>query len=141
MKDKGFYLTWRSLLHLSIVGLLLFTVNRISSAAHAGSFAEPQQDVIRLDTRINQLEQRLYIIENNLRNLDQQARVGGARAVSPEDLTRLMAEVSALERRLADDECGLARLDERTLSPEVRRKAGGASNECRQNINAPLRLP
>jgi len=123
-----------------VVGLSLATVFTIASATANGP--TPQQDVIRLDNRITQLEQRLFSIETSLRTLEQQNRITGAtsRGVSPEDLLLLRSEIQALQQRLAGDECGLAKLDERTLSP-ARRKAGAGDDPCRLNFDAPLRLP
>jgi hypothetical protein len=54
-----------------LFGLGWVTTLRISSAEGAGFNANPQQDVIRLENRMNQLEQRLYSIENNIRVLEQ----------------------------------------------------------------------
>ena len=103
--------------------------------------ATPQSD-IRLEQRINQLEQRFYGIESSLRNLEQQSRLAGSsqRGLSVEDVDRLRAEVQTLQLRLQEDECALARLDERTLSP-TRRKSTGRTDPCRVNPDAPLQLP
>src|SRR5262245_56629627 len=136
------YKTWGS---ASVVLLSLVVVSRISSAGRTAP--APEQDVIRLESRLNQLEQRLYSMETNLRTLEQQSRLAGAtsRGVRPDDITLLRAQIAALQIRLTDDECGLAKLDERTLSAamrEARRKAGiGNSDPCRQNADTPLRLP
>ena len=94
-----------------VLGLALLTIS-----------AAPQQDVIRLESRLNQLEQRFYSIESSIRTLEQQSRLGGAnqRDLSQEDVARLRVEIQTLQLRLADDECALARLDERTLSPAMR---------------------
>src|SRR5215208_3444094 len=134
------YCRWRTMLVLFVAGLVLLTVFRISSATTNGP--TPQQDVIRLENRISQLEQRLFSIETGLRSLEQQSRITGAgsRGVSQEDLALLRSEIQTLQQRLADDECGLAKLDERTLSP-ARRKSGAGNDSCRVNIDAPLRLP
>jgi hypothetical protein len=138
---------WRIMLLAGFVALGLLTIFRISSAARSEPDPIAQQDVIRLETRINQLEQRLYTIDSSLRNLEQQSRLAGAtsRGLSQEDLARLLLEIQTLQRRLIDDECGLAKLDERTLAPavrEARRKSGaGRSDPCRLNFDAPLRLP
>src|SRR5215216_7107344 len=118
-----------------VLGLALLTIS-----------ATPQQDVIRLESRVNQLEQRLYSIESSIRTLDQQSRIAGAnqRGLSQEDVARLRAEIQTLQLRLADDECALARLDERTLSPAMRtsrQKSAGRTDPCRANVDAPLRLP
>ena len=107
----------------------------------------PQQDVIRLDARISQLEQRFYTIENTLRTLEQQSRMSGmsgrGAAVTPEDIATLRSEIQTLQVRVMEDECGLAKLDERTLTPaarEARHKAAG-SDPCRLNFDLPLRPP
>jgi hypothetical protein len=118
-----------------VLGLALLTIS-----------ATPQQDVIRLESRINQLEQRFYSIESSIRTLEQQSRLAGAnqRDLSQEDVARLRAEIQTLKLRLADDECALARLDERTLSPTMRasrQRSAGRTDPCRANADAPLRLP
>jgi len=106
----------------------------------------PQQDVIRLDARVSQLEQRLYTIENSLRNLEQQSRLAGMSGrggVTPDDLVLLRTELQNLQVRVMEDECGLAKLDERTLTPaarDARRKAVG-NDPCRLNFELPLRPP
>ena len=126
-----------------VAGLAVVVVFRIALAA--GTTNPPQQDVIRLETRINQLEQRLYQIDTSIRNLETQSRIGGAsRGGSAQDIELLRSQIQALQVRLAEDECALAKLDERTLSPAMRnsRKPGGVrSDPCRTNVDAPLRLP
>src|SRR5690242_17450664 len=106
----------------------------------------PQQDVIRLDSRVSQLEQRLYTIESSLRTVEQQSRMSGLGArggVTPDDIVALRSEIQTLQVRLMEDECALAKLDERTLTPaarEARRKAAG-NDPCRLNFELPLRPP
>jgi hypothetical protein len=102
----------------------------------------PQQDVIRLENRLTQLEQRMYSIETSIRTLEQQSRLSGvsSRNVSPEEIAVMHSEIQTLQRRIVVDECGLAKLDERTLTP-ARRRAGATSDPCRLNFDAPLRLP
>ena len=106
----------------------------------------PQQDVIRLDSRISQLEQRFYTIENSLRTLEQQSRMSGMTGrggVTPDDIAALRAELQTLQVRVMEDECGLAKIDERTLTAaarEARRKAAG-NDPCRLNFDLPLRPP
>ena len=113
-----------------VLGLALLTIS-----------ATPPQDAIRLESRINQLETRLYSIEASIRTLEQQSRIAGAsqRGLSQDDLVRLRADIQTLQLRLVEDECALARLDERTLSPAMRRKSG-RPDPCRANPDAPLQL-
>jgi hypothetical protein len=127
----------------ALVGLLVLGTTLLAVKEHA---AAPPQDAIRLETRINQLEQRLYTIETSVRTLEQQSRVGmvTSRSVTPEDLAALRAELQTLELRLADDECGIAKLDERTLTPAAhtaRVRSGARTEPCRLNADTPVRLP
>ncbi len=116
-------------------------------AARGEAGPAPQQDVIRLDSRVSQLEQRLYTIETSLRTLEQQSRIAGmsgrGAAVTPDDIALLRNEIQNLQVRVMEDECALAKLDERTLTPtarEARRKAAG-NDPCRLNFELPLRPP
>jgi hypothetical protein len=137
-------LRWQVLVLVWVVGLAVLMVFRNSAAAPA---VEPQQEVIRLETRLNQLEQRLYGIETSIRTLEQQSRLAPASrggGVSVQDLALLQSQIQTLQVRLVDDECGLARLDERTLSPAMRnarRQSAGRTDPCRTNVESPLRLP
>jgi cob(I)alamin adenosyltransferase len=133
-------LWWRGLLVVSVVGVLLISIYRIPSAA--GFVASSQQDVIRLETRLTQLEQRIYSIETNLRILEQQSRISGtsSRNVTQEDINRLRTEIQTLQNRLMENECGMAKLDERTLAPAKRGRVS-AGDPCRLNFDLPLRLP
>jgi hypothetical protein len=103
--------------------------------------ATPPQDSIRLESRINQLETRLYTIEASIRSLEQRSAIASSsqRGSSQEDLVRLRADIQTLTLRLQENECALARLDERTLSPAMRRKSG-RPDPCRANPDAPLQL-
>src|SRR4029078_8291891 len=115
-------------------------------AARTNAGPTPQQDVIRLDARISQLEQRFYTIENSLRTLEQQSRITGMNrggSVTPDDIALLRSEIQTLQVRIMEDECALAKLDERTLTPtarEARRRAAG-TDPCRNNFELPLRPP
>ena len=131
-----------------VAALVLLTVFRMSSA-RSDYEPTPAQDVIRLETRINQLEQRLYTMEASLRSIEQQTRIAGAQArsnggVSADEFARLIAHLQALQVRVMEDECALAKLDERTLTAaqrDARRKSGAPTDPCRNNYEAPLRLP
>lgn len=127
-----------------LVCILGFGFLTVSSAARTDSGPAPQQDVIRLETRINQLEQRLFSMDSNMRNLEQQLRlaVSAGRAGGAEDVARIRLELNALQQRLADHECALAKLDERTLTPAMRaaRRKSGANEPCRLSVDTPLQL-
>ena len=133
---------WRGAVLVLVSALGLATGLTISSSAR--NSPEPQQDVIRLENRMNQVEQRLYSMETILRTVEQQSRLAGvnSRGVNPRDLDLLRTEIQLLQRRVEDDECGLAKLDERTLTAEARNtRRNSGSDPCRLNANAPLRLP
>jgi predicted RNase H-like nuclease (RuvC/YqgF family) len=149
-RSRGIDLRWQVLVLVCVMGFGLVMVFRSSAASNPERVAtgpEPQQEVLRLETRINQLEQRFYGIETTIRTLEQQSRLeatsrGGA--VSAQDLALLQSQIQALQLRLAEDECGLARLDERTLSQAMRnarRQSAGRTDPCRTNVESPLRLP
>ena len=148
-RSRGLDLPWQVLVLVCLVGLAVLMVFRSSAAAPAAwtKPPDPTQDAIRLETRINQLEQRLYGIETSIRTLEQQSRISGAASrggVSAQELSVLQSQIQALQLRLADDECSLARLDERTLSPAMRnarRQSAGRTDPCRTNFESPLRLP
>lgn len=133
----------RTLLIVLVLIVGSVTMSRISSYAWSGT--TPQQDTIRLENRINQIEQRLYSIETSLRNLEQQFRLASVNpGVNPHDLANYYTQVQALQRRVVEDECLMARLDERTLTPAARaarRRFTTAQEACRANFEMPLRLP
>ena len=133
----------RAILLVVVVGLGVVTIFRISSAARDNSGPNQQQDVIRLEQRMNQLEQRVFTLDTTLRNIEQQSRLGGVsrRGLTEEDLVQLRTELQALQQRVADHECALAKLDERTLAPAMRtprRKSG--NDPCRRNSETPIQL-
>ena len=115
-------------------------------AARSEAGPAPQQDVIRLESRLSQLEQRFYTVENSLRTLEQQSRLAGMNrggSVTQDDIVLLRSEIQTLQARIMEDECALAKLDERTLTPtarEARRRAAG-NDPCRANFELPLRPP
>jgi len=146
MADKSGFVQLRWVLFTIVVMLGL---GAAVSASFAGSRSESvpltQQDVIRLETRLNQMEQRFYTLESSVRTLEQQSRVSGAglRNGSYDEVRMLRSEIDLLQRRLADVECGLAKVDERTLTPATRatRRRTGVDDPCRLNFDAPLRTP
>ena len=134
---------------VAIAAVLGLGVAATGLAAFAGTRAAPvpltQQDVIRLETRLNQMEQRFYTLESSIRSLEQQSRVsgGGLRNGSDDEVRLLRSEIDLLQRRLTDVECGLAKVDERTLTPAARatRRRAAGDDPCRLNFDSPLRIP
>jgi len=126
---------------MSGVVVMCVMVVAIVMATRTDAGPVPQQDVIRLESRMNQLEQRLYGIETSIRTLEQQSRLAN---VGPRDATRdlevLRSAVQTLQARVIEDECALAKLDERTLAPAAKRRAQ-TTNPCRRNVDLPLQLP
>jgi cell division protein FtsB len=131
---------------MKIFALVVFLVLGITIGAVREHAASPPQDAIRLESRINQLEQRLYTIETSIRMLEQQSRIGSvtSRTVTPEQVAALQAELQSLVLRLSDEECAIAKLDERTLTPAARTariRSGARTEPCRLNADTPVRLP
>lgn len=147
MQGNNRRLHWRALLVTGVAGLALVALFRIALASGVNNAPVPQQEVFRLETRINQMEQRLIQIDTSIRGLQQQFRLGAGAAsggVSAQDVQLLRTQIQALQIRLAEDECALAKLDERTLSPAMRnsrRQSGVRSDPCRVNVETPVRLP
>jgi len=144
MRFKDGVARWQSVIWILVVGIALVEV---VSIARAGNESSEQQDVLRLESRITQLEQRLYTMENNIRTIEQQSRIGSVSSrggVSPDELNLLRSQFQSFEQRLREDECGIARLDERTLPSQrktARTRSAADPDQCRQNVDAPLRLP
>ena len=84
MQGNNRRLHWRALMVIGVAGLALTALFKIALAAGANTAPAPQQDVLRLETRINQLEQRLISIDTSIRTLEQQSRLGERSAASQE---------------------------------------------------------
>lgn len=130
----------RAVLLVVVIGLGVLT---ISSAARDNAGPNPQQDFVRLEQRMNQLEQRVFSMDTTLRNIEQQSRLAGAsrRGVSEEDVAQLRSELLTLQQRVADHECALAKLDERTLTAAMRTRRKSGNDRCRVNSETPVQLP
>lgn len=142
---RGNNLKWAAALTLVAAAAYACGTRDTSASAAAPPVA---QDISRVESRINMLEQRFRSVELSISRLEQQSRLSG---VTPGPSARgdesaiLRAEVEALRRRLAEVECGLIRIDERTLAPDARdtrlKSGAGGTDPCRLNIRAPLSLP
>ena len=115
-------------------------LNKTSSA----SAALPAQDVMALDRRISAFEQRLYIMESHINQLEQQIqyaqRQPATSTTRDPEAERLRLEVNLLQARLAEIECGVKKLDERTL-PQAVRATRKTTDPCRLQPNTPVELP
>jgi hypothetical protein len=123
------------------ITMLLFAVIIIASTANAGNTAQ-SQEVRMLDTRLIQLEQRLYSIESNMNRLQQS--IYSQRSVAPtstldQEILLIREQLQNLTLRVTETECGLLKLDERTASS--RTGSVRPTDPCRVNPTAPLRLP
>lgn len=135
---------WRAALLTIVAAAAAYAVRPPSSTGEAAPPAP--QDLIRIESRLSQLEQRFYSVEASIRVLEQQARFAAAApgaSASSSDVRLLRSEVDTLRQRLAQVECGLMRVDERTLTPaarEARRKAtASTADPCRLDPDTPLR--
>ncbi len=128
------------------IGMAAGVVLSGSSSAYGGPGT---QDNVLLNQRLRILEQRLYIIESSINQLQQQA-LNSQRASTPPAAGRdpeifgLRSEVETFSRRLIEIECGLVKLDERSSTPaarEDRKRLGDTGiDPCRLNAATPLRL-
>jgi hypothetical protein len=126
---------------IALSSLVAHTGNTSSTKADA-----PAQDVMSLDRRISTLEQRLYMIESNINQLQQRVQyaerppVQTTPARRDPEVDRLQSEMSLLQNRLSEVECALLKLDERTLPAAVRAARAKPSDPCRAQPNAPVQL-
>jgi len=117
--------------------------------------ASAQQTDLYLQRRIDQIEQRFYMMESRLNSIEQSSRYAGTTlGASPRidaeistmrtQMEALRTQLDTLRQRVGEIECGLAKVDERTLTAqarEQRRRAGTDSTEpCRANPNVPVKL-
>lgn len=107
-----------------------------------------QQDPF-LSRRIDQIDQRIYSIENRLNRLESAPRPTGVTSPTitgsnEAEIRMLQADVSSMRIRLGEAECGLLKLDERTLSNAARaaRKKSivGGTENCRLERDVPIAL-
>jgi len=123
------------------VGIIVALCAVVIVVATVNGNSAPPQDVRMLDTRITQIERRLYTMESHINRLEQaslsqrpSAQTGNVR---DNELILVREQLQNLTLRVSETECGLLKLDERT---EVPRKADRPVDPCRANPNAPLRL-
>jgi TolA-binding protein len=116
-------------------------------ALRNGTASTVVQDPGSLDRRLTTLETRLFSIESNVRQLEQQMSIGmrtqPMNRAPDQQVQALQSQVQTLQLEIDQLRCGLLKLDERT-----RPSAGRASNSgergqvdpCRSNPDAPLLL-
>lgn len=125
---------------LALAALVVHTGGVSSTKADA-----PAQDVMSLDRRISTLEQRLYMIESSINQLQQRVQYTErqpAQTTTTRDpeVDRLRSELSLLQSRLTEVECALLKLDERTLPAAVRAARAKINDPCRAQPNTPVQL-
>ena len=112
----------------------------VGSFALSKSHASGAQDVRGLDSRVNQIEQRLYQMENRINRVEQlnmTERYNAGSTARDVEINRLRTDIDNLRLRLSEAECGVVKLDERTS----KRPPRTSSEPCRQNPNASIQLP
>ena len=93
-----------------------------------------------LSRRVDQVEQRFYMLESRLNRLETSSN---STAISPQvrstndvELQFLRTQIDGLRTRVGELECGILRVDERTLSVAARssrRRSAGNIEPCRQD--------
>ena len=129
---------------LAVVGfgsLLYFAMSGILGERTASA----QVDTY-LSRRVDQLEQRFYMLESRVNRAEQDVRRPVTTSPSTTDpqgaeIQYLRSQVESLRTRLGEVECGVLRIDERTL-PTTRGTRGNilAQDPCRREPNFPVKL-
>ena len=119
-------------------------------SAHAGKVSSanaglPAQDLMSLDRRISTLEQRIFMLESSISQLQLRAQSmpqhqPSVTAARDPEVERLRLDLSLLQSRLGEVECGLLKLDERTLPAAARAQQAKPTDPCRAQPNTPVRL-
>jgi hypothetical protein len=138
--------------YFKLHGLVTFIVLCAAAAISAGTLntgnvATASQDPYGLDRRITTLETRLFSLESQIRQFEQQMSVT-MRTPSPTRqrdpaVESLQRQVDLLQSQLIEMRCGLAKLDERTLPAALPKGTGQSdrqSDPCRLNPHTPLVL-
>lgn len=122
------------------IALAIAHTNQASSANAAMS----AQDVMSLDRRISAFEQRLYILESHINQLQQQVQYAQRQPATSNtrdpEVERLRLELNLLQSRLGEVECGVLKLDERTLPAAARATQTKKTDPCRSQPNTPVQL-
>jgi len=115
-----------------------------TNKASSANAAMPAQDLMSLDRRISAFEQRLYIMESHINQLQQQVqyvqRQPATSNTRDPEVERLRLELNLLQSRLTEVECGLVKLDERTLPAAARTTRPKTTDPCRSQPNMPVQL-
>jgi uncharacterized coiled-coil protein SlyX len=126
-----------------VIALAAFVTH--TGGASPANASAPAQDVMSLDRRISTLEQRLYLIESNINQLQQHVQYpqrppASATPARDPEVERLQSELSLLQSRLSEVECALLKLDERTLPAAARGARARSNDPCRAQPNTPVQL-
>jgi hypothetical protein len=135
-----------------LLGLVTFIVLCAAAVISAGTLntgdvATASQDPYGLDRRITTLETRMFSLESQIRQMEQQMSLS-TRTPSPTrdrdaGVETLQRQVSLQQAQLNELKCGLAKLDERTLPAAVRKgnsQSDRQGDPCRLNPDTPLVL-
>jgi peptidoglycan hydrolase CwlO-like protein len=131
---------------LAVVCVIAITIAiAYTNKASSANAALPAQDVMSLDRRISAFEQRLYIMESHINQLQQQVQYAQRQQPATSntrdpEVERLRLELNLLQSRLGEVECALLKLDERTLPAAARTAPSKTTDPCRLQPNTPVQL-
>lgn len=134
------YIKWAMvILAIGLGAILGGYANRSGPAALAGG-----QDIMSVDRRVSTLEQRIYTIDSNISQLQQQlmmmSRTSTQSPGSGPEVQQLRLELDLLKGRINQIECAVAKLDERTLGAGKPKGRAGVKDPCRQDPQTPTEL-
>jgi len=129
----------------AVLGVMV-NISRGNSSPAAEASAT--QELSSLDRRLSLIEQRFYSVESSISRLQQyvaaqrppvpQPSTGSSS--SDREISLMREEIQRLNLRIGEIECGLIKLDERTTPATRKNATGKASDPCRLNSDAPVRL-
>jgi hypothetical protein len=138
----GTYVKWAVL--ILTVGLAAGAVGYARRPGPALVAEWPGQDIMSVDRRVSTLEQRIYTIDSNISQLQQQlmmmSRTSAPSAGAGAEVQQLRLELDLLKGRINQIECAVAKLDERTLGPAKPKGRSGVKDPCRQDPQTPIEL-
>jgi hypothetical protein len=102
------------------------------------------QDIMSVDRRVSTLEQRIFTIDSNINQLQQQlimmSRTQAQQSGSGAEVQQLRLELDLLRGHINQIECAIAKLDERTLGSGKPKSRTGVKDPCRLDPQTPIEM-